>query len=135
MSAANDLPLEFFVRLIWQESRFDPSAVSQMGAIRYRAIHARDGRDKSRLTNALRAVAGATRSASYLRELRVTFGGNLGLAKWPPYNAGPGAVSTWRAGPSRFAVRDAGICSPGYWLLGRGPDGTADAGDDVRRHR
>lgn len=31
-AAANDLPLEFFVRLIWQESRFDPSAVSQMGA-------------------------------------------------------------------------------------------------------
>ncbi|MGD9884086.1 lytic transglycosylase domain-containing protein [Reyranella sp.] len=36
-------------------------------------------------------------SASYLRELRVTFGGNLGLAA-AAYSAGPGAVSAWRAG-------------------------------------
>jgi soluble lytic murein transglycosylase-like protein len=29
---ANDLPLEFLTRLIWQESRFDPRAVSPAGA-------------------------------------------------------------------------------------------------------
>src|SRR5262249_19077611 len=29
---ANDLPLEFLTRLIWQESRFDPAAVSPVGA-------------------------------------------------------------------------------------------------------
>src|SRR5262249_33850580 len=29
---ANDLPLEFLTRLIWQESRFDPAAVSRAGA-------------------------------------------------------------------------------------------------------
>jgi soluble lytic murein transglycosylase-like protein len=31
-AADNDLPEEFFTRLIWQESRFDPSAVSPAGA-------------------------------------------------------------------------------------------------------
>src|SRR5262249_39315323 len=28
----NDLPVDFFARLIWQESRFDPTAVSRAGA-------------------------------------------------------------------------------------------------------
>jgi soluble lytic murein transglycosylase-like protein len=31
-AAANDLPVEFFTRLIWQESRFKPEAVSRAGA-------------------------------------------------------------------------------------------------------
>ena len=31
-AADNDLPEEFFTRLIWQESRFDPTAVSPAGA-------------------------------------------------------------------------------------------------------
>jgi len=28
-AAENDLPIDFFTRLIWQESRFDPAAVSR----------------------------------------------------------------------------------------------------------
>src|SRR5439155_2057374 len=28
----NDLPIDFFTRLIWQESRFDPTAISRAGA-------------------------------------------------------------------------------------------------------
>jgi len=31
-AAQNDLPTDFFARLIWQESRFDPTAVSRAGA-------------------------------------------------------------------------------------------------------
>ncbi|MGA6943335.1 MAG: lytic transglycosylase domain-containing protein, partial [Pseudolabrys sp.] len=31
-AAENDLPIDFFTRLIWQESRFDPEAVSRAGA-------------------------------------------------------------------------------------------------------
>jgi soluble lytic murein transglycosylase-like protein len=30
-AAQNDLPSDFFVRLIWQESRFDPTTVSRAG--------------------------------------------------------------------------------------------------------
>ena len=29
----NDLPVDFFARLIWQESRFDPTVVSRAGAL------------------------------------------------------------------------------------------------------
>ena len=31
-ATGNDLPVDFFARLIWQESRFDPTAVSRAGA-------------------------------------------------------------------------------------------------------
>ena len=31
-ASENDLPVDFFARLIWQESRFDPTAVSRAGA-------------------------------------------------------------------------------------------------------
>jgi len=31
-ASGNDLPVDFFARLIWQESRFDPTAVSRAGA-------------------------------------------------------------------------------------------------------
>jgi len=31
-ATANELPVDFFTRLIWQESRFKPDAVSQKGA-------------------------------------------------------------------------------------------------------
>src|SRR6516225_3825293 len=31
-AAANELPVEFFTRLIWQESRFKPDAISRKGA-------------------------------------------------------------------------------------------------------
>jgi soluble lytic murein transglycosylase-like protein len=30
-AAENDLPVDFFIRLIWQESRFNPDSVSRAG--------------------------------------------------------------------------------------------------------
>ena len=49
------------------------------------------------LTNAFEPLQALRESASYLRELRITFSGNLGLAA-AAYNAGPAAVAAWRAG-------------------------------------
>lgn len=95
-AAANDLPVEFFVRLIWQESRFDPSAVSPMGARGIAQFMPATAAMRG-LTNAFEPLQALRESASYLRQLRVTFGGNLGLAA-AAYNAGPGAVAAWRAG-------------------------------------
>lgn len=95
-AAANDLPVEFFARLIWQESRFDPSAVSPMGARGIAQFMPATAAMRG-LTNAFEPLQALRESASYLRELRVTFGGNLGLAAGA-YNAGPGAVAAWRAG-------------------------------------
>ena len=42
-AAENDLPVDFFTRLIWQESRFNARAVSRAGAPGHRPIHAADG--------------------------------------------------------------------------------------------
>ena len=49
------------------------------------------------LTNAFEPLQALRKSASYLRELRTTFRGNLGLAA-AAYNAGPGQVEAWLAG-------------------------------------
>jgi hypothetical protein len=95
-AAANDLPHEFFVRLIWQESRFNPRAVSPAGAQGIAQFMPATARMRG-LTNAFEPLQALRESASYLRELRVTFGGNLGLAA-AAYNAGPGAVAAWRTG-------------------------------------
>src|ERR1051325_5527691 len=48
------------------------------------------------LVNALEPLQALRESASYLRELRTTFRGNLGLAA-AAYNAGPGQVEAWLA--------------------------------------
>jgi hypothetical protein len=49
------------------------------------------------LANAFEPLEALRESASYLRELRTTFRGSLGLAA-AAYNAGPGAVDAWLAG-------------------------------------
>jgi hypothetical protein len=95
-AAANDLPQEFFIRLIWQESRFNPSAISPMGAQGIAQFMPATAAMRG-LTNAFEPLQALRESASYLRELRVTFSGNLGLAA-AAYNAGPAAVAAWRTG-------------------------------------
>jgi hypothetical protein len=92
----NELPVEFFTRLIWQESRFDPSAVSSKGALGIAQFM--PGTASARgLADPLEPLQALRESASYLRELRTTFRGNLGLAA-AAYNAGPGRVEGWLAG-------------------------------------
>jgi hypothetical protein len=51
------------------------------------------------LANAFEPLQALRESASYLRELRTTFLGNLGLAA-AAYNAGPAQVEAWLAGRS-----------------------------------
>ena len=94
----NDLPEEFFTRLIWQESAFDPKAVSPKGAQGIAQFMPQTAAMRG-LTNAFEPLPALRESAAYLGELRTTFGGNLGLAA-AAYNAGPGAVEAWLAGRS-----------------------------------
>jgi Transglycosylase SLT domain len=92
----NGLPLDFFTRLIWQESRFNPEAVSRKGA--QGIAQFMPGTASLRgLTNPFEPVQALREAASYLRELRATFRGSLGLAA-AAYNAGPGRVEAWLAG-------------------------------------
>jgi hypothetical protein len=53
------------------------------------------------LANAFEPLEALRESAAYLRELRTTFRGNLGLAA-AAYNAGPGQVEAWLAGRRRL---------------------------------
>jgi hypothetical protein len=94
-AADNDLPEELFTRLIWQESRFDPAAVSPAGARGIAQFMPQTAAMRG-LTDAFEPLQALRESASYLRELRTTFRGNLGLAA-AAYNAGPGAVEAWLA--------------------------------------
>jgi hypothetical protein len=95
-AADNELPVEFFTRLIWQESRFDPHAVSPAGAQGIAQFMPRTATWRG-LANPFEPLEALRESAAYLRELRRTFGGNLGLAA-AAYNAGPGRLEGWRAG-------------------------------------
>jgi hypothetical protein len=99
-AADNELPEEFFTRLIWQESRFNPAAISPAGAQGIAQFMPQTAAMRG-LTNAFEPLQALRESASYLRELRTTFRGNLGLAA-AAYNAGPGQVEAWLAGRSRL---------------------------------
>jgi hypothetical protein len=94
-AAQNDLPADFFAQLIWQESRFDPAAVSRAGAqgVAQFMPATANWRGLSNPFDPLEAIA---ESAKLLRDLRREFG-NLGLAA-AAYNAGSGRVRDWLAG-------------------------------------
>jgi Transglycosylase SLT domain len=94
-AAENGLPVEFFARVIWQESRFNALAVSNKGAQGIAQFMPRTA-DWHGLADPFDPIEALKHSASYLRELRDKFG-NLGLAA-ASYNAGPGRVSAWLAG-------------------------------------
>jgi hypothetical protein len=94
-AAENGLPVEFFARVIWQESRFNALAVSRKGAEGIAQFMPRTA-DWHGLADPFDPIEALKHSASYLRQLRDRFG-NLGLAA-AGYNAGPGRVSEWLAG-------------------------------------
>jgi hypothetical protein len=94
-AAANDLPVEFFTRLIWQESRFKPEAVSRAGAQGVAQFMPGTARMRG-LEDPFEPIQAIAKSAELLRDLRREFG-NLGLAA-AAYNAGPGRVRDWLGG-------------------------------------
>ena len=88
----NGLPKDFFARLIWKESRFDPNAVSPVGAEGIAQFM--PGTAKMRgLANSFDIEQALPASAKYLAEMRAGYG-NLGLAA-AAYNAGENRVSRW----------------------------------------
>jgi hypothetical protein len=97
---AHDLPLEFFARVIWQESRFQADAVGPMtrGGQRAQGIaqFMPGTANERRLLDPFDPVQALPKSAEFLKELRDQFG-NLGLAA-AAYNAGPRRVQDWLDG-------------------------------------
>lgn len=92
---ANNLPAPFFARLIWQESRFQPLAISRAGAQGIAQFMAPTAEDVQ-LANPFDPASSIYKSAALLSRLRDRFG-NLGLAA-AAYNAGPRRVADWLAG-------------------------------------
>jgi hypothetical protein len=90
-----ELPVEFFARVIWQESRFNARAISPKGAEGIAQFMPATA-DFRGLADPFDPIAALHKAAGYLADLRKQLG-NLGLAA-AGYNAGPGRVSAWLAG-------------------------------------
>jgi Transglycosylase SLT domain len=96
-AAQNDLPFEFFSRIIWQESRFNSGAVGPVTRGGQRAQGIAQFMPATALERSLSdpfdPFEALPKSAEFLRELRAQFG-NFGLAA-AAYNAGPQRVRDW----------------------------------------
>jgi hypothetical protein len=92
---AQDLPVVFLTRLIWQESNFHPDAVSPAGARGIAQFMPATAGARG-LADPFDPESAIPKAAALLAELRQQFG-NLGLAA-AAYNAGPGRVARFVAG-------------------------------------
>ena len=94
-ATTHNLPVDFFTRLIWQESSFRPHVTSGAGAQGV-AQFMPDTAAERRLADPFDPEQAIPKSAELLDELRGRFG-NLGLAA-AAYNGGPARVDAWLAG-------------------------------------
>jgi Transglycosylase SLT domain len=96
----NDLPVEFFTRLIWFESGFQSDSIGRLTHSGERALGIAQFMPGTAIERGLFEPfdpnAALPKSAEFLRELRDEFG-NLGLAA-AAYNAGPQRVRDFVAG-------------------------------------
>jgi hypothetical protein len=99
-AAANRLPIDFFARVIWQESRFQPDAVGPRTRSGERAQGIAQFMPRTALERGLLdpfdPIQALPKSAQFLSELRAEFG-SLGLAA-AAYNAGPQRLRDYLAG-------------------------------------
>ena len=128
---ANDLPLEFFARVIWQESRFQSDAVGPVTRNGQRAQGIAQfmpgTASERRLLDPFDPVQALPKSAEFLNELRNQFG-NLGLAA-AAYNAGPRRVQEWLAGSGPMPQETRNYVAA---ITGSTIDEWAKAGKDAR---
>ncbi|MGF7161668.1 hypothetical protein FHS85_003309 [Rhodoligotrophos appendicifer] len=91
----HDLPVDFFTRLIWNESGFRPKVTSRVGAQGIAQFMPGTAAERG-LLDPYDVHQAIPASAHLLRDLRARFG-NLGLAA-AAYNAGPRRVGDWLEG-------------------------------------
>jgi hypothetical protein len=125
---SHGLPVEFFVRLIWQESRFKPTAVGPLTRSGRRALGIAQfmpGTAAERnLLDPLNPVEALPKAAEFLKDLRDQFG-NLGLAA-AAYNAGPGRVRAWMTGAGSMPAETRAYV---WAITGNSVDAWAKGGD------
>lgn len=112
-AATHRLPIDFFTRLIWKESRFRPDAVSPKGAQGIAQFMPGTAALR-KLADPFDPIEAIPASAAYLRELADAFG-NRGLAA-AAYNAGERRVENWMAGSGGlpWETRDYVVSITGY---------------------
>ncbi|MBN8920841.1 MAG: lytic transglycosylase domain-containing protein [Rhizobiales bacterium] len=93
-AAEAEIPAIFFLRLIWQESRFDAMAVSHAGAAGVAQFMPKTALSVG-LDDPFDTSKALPASARFLRDLHEQFG-NLGLAA-AAYNAGARRIREWLA--------------------------------------
>ena len=94
-----DIRSDYFTRLIWQESRFNPRSVSRAGALGIAQFMPATARSRG-LADPFDPDQAIEKSAEFLRDLVDQFG-NFGLAA-AAYNAGPQRVNDWLSGRKRL---------------------------------
>jgi transglycosylase-like protein with SLT domain/sporulation related protein len=133
---ANGLPVEFFVRLIWRESRFRPTAVgpstrSGKHALGIAQFMPTTAAERS-LLDPFNPIEALPKAAEFLKDLRGQFG-NLGLAA-AAYNAGPSRVRAWMAGAASMPAQTRAYVeavtgnSVDEWAAGRDVKAKAESG-------
>lgn len=101
----NNLPVPFFIRLLFQESKFQPGAVSHAGAQGIAQFMPQTARDIG-LDNPFDPLQAIPAAARLLRDFIDQFG-NLGLAA-AAYNAGPTRVHKWLKKRTRLPAETRG---------------------------
>jgi hypothetical protein len=126
-AVANGLPVDFFARVIWRESRYNPAAVGPLTRSGQRAQGIGQFMPgtaaERRVLDPFNPVEALPKSAEFLSELRGQFG-NLGLAA-AAYNAGPQRVRDWLAGRRKLPRETRSYVSA---VTGRSADDWAAAG-------
>jgi hypothetical protein len=89
---SSDIPIAFFARLLWQESRFQAYEVSRVGAQGVAQFMPATAAEVG-LDDPFDPFKALPASAKFLRKLHNEFG-NLGLAA-AAYNAGSGRIQKW----------------------------------------
>ena len=130
---SHELPVDFFVRVIWQESRFKADAVGPVtrSGDRARGIaqFMPGTADERGLLDPFNPIQALPKAAEFLSELRTQFG-NLGLAA-AAYNAGPRRVRDWLAGTGPMPAETRNYVLA---ITGRSVDDWAkDTDRDIRR--
>jgi hypothetical protein len=126
---SNNLPVPFFIRLLFQESRFDAASVSHAGAQGIAQFMPETAADVG-LDNPFDPLEAIPAAARLLRDLIDQFG-NLGLAA-AAYNAGPTRVQKWLKRQSGLPAETRGYVriitgQPAErWKAVKGGDGNTD---------